>query len=1262
MPHLNGETPASQTDVVKPGINIEGEPQDMALVVFENDLIDQKLDIDFYRSFYADLAALSPSDLVKHWRNFGSTEFRFPSMRVWLAQSDLDMDILPREFSINFYRNLNPDLDQVFSSNFDLLGHFLTDGKNENRQFSLDDKLLIAQSEDSPRELQQAKLTLSSITAGRSPTQIFESNGIYSGEFLQLFSADDYQARVGVSVCKNRLECIFHFVTVGQYQSYPISSEHYLDRTFYTEFAPETMGLSHVDAYRHWLNKGIAKNVSANPSQLMTKIGLTSSLEMPSGFDWKIYLHSNPDLRSVIDSPWRALEHFATKGIVEGRSGCAPTPSTAPLLIAAADRLAMSNDLVPARQLYESALLVDPTNTRGLRHYADCLMRQGDLYGAITVYRKTIKENLSNAWSFLNLSSCLLRLNRKVEAVEVLKELTTLTPGDQYIVQRYLQVSEECFNETSSDAHELANAGLVTEALVRMEQAVTFLADTVPTDAPRPISVGTIRHIGIVADMSIPQCKHYRVLQKGDHLDRAGYEIETFDQTQDLNLFHQRLPFLDSVIFYRVAALPPAIRAIRAARAAGLPTIYDIDDLIFDSKHFPDSFESYGGLVSRQVYGGLVTGTALFSKAIQLCDFAMSSTTTLANEMLQLVVQKSAFVHRNALDAIQEGAFLNSNAEAMSLRENEYPIRIFYGTGTRAHNEDFELIAVPALIKILDEYGPLVQLVIAGYITLPQSMLRFENQIVIIDQILDRNSYWHLLKGMDINIAVLKPGIISDCKSEIKWMEAAMLGIPSVVSNTKTYREVVSHGKNGFIAEDTSDWYLFLNNLVKSAALRKNVGNEARASVKENYSTAASSKNIAAIIASIEQRLSIHNEKPKLRVLIVNVFFPPQAIGGATRVVADNVADLNREFGKEVEIEVFTSIEGGYVPYELRSHQWNGIKVTGITTPIEPDIDLRISDKNMGIAFGSYLDRFKPHIIHFHCIQRLTASICLEASSRSIPYLVTVHDAWWISKSQFLLDKDNNYSIYNPRQSLSEIKTHGVEHHVRMQELLTILSSADRVLAVSSSFAKLYSDYGLSNVIAVENGVSKLSVLPRNRETLAVRIAHIGGKSFHKGYNIIKLALSESHFENIELLLIDHAMSRGEELLTKWGSSNVRIRGKYPQSEIADLYAAIDVLAAPSVWPESYGLVVREALQAGCWVIASDRGALADEVDDTCGFVVPVDDYQALRLVLSHINANPTKYASPPSTTPKLRTSEQQAKELMAIYREVAPLRLSDVG
>lgn len=1206
-----------------------------------------EFDADFYADRYADLKHLETQDLPKHWLRYGRAEGRFPNMRAWVrAEAGLE---LPVNFSIKVYRNSNPDLS-AFVSDLDLVGHYISSGKNENRIYSIElDSIrqdLYGQDDDVSVQDEKLKKLLS----GESLSKFFEKNGIYSTAFLKLFDLNDYQARVGISNCRDRLEGIIHFVRLGQYELMPIGSDYDLDEAFYSEFAPSTMGLTTLDTYRHWLNRGIEDGLPVNPANLMKNLGVPATRLMPVGFDWQSYVWANPDLPDDVKSPWQALKHFATHGILENRQGVTATPSTAPFFVKIADRLAMQGDLQAARRIYETGLLGDPLNTVGLRHYADCLMRIGELFSAITVYQKTIKENRYNAWTFLNLSDCLAKMGRRLESVQTLRQLSRIMPSDQYIKSRALQASEDYYYNVSSTANGLATAGFYQRGFTAMEAAVNVLTDTVSTASPSLPGEGSLKQIAIVADMSIPQCKYYRVLQKQEHLTLAGYEVEVFDQATDLSHFHRRLPFLDVAIFYRVAALPPAVRAISAARKAGIPTLYDIDDLIFDSRHFPDSFKSYGGLISAEVYAGLVTGNALFKAAMSLCDFAMSSTSSLAMTMKDIPLQKHVFLYPNALGAAEE-YFLNRDLATSTGKRSGRPVHIFYGTGTRAHNEDFELLAGPALIKLFKKHGSNIRLVIVGYLSLPEEFDEFRSYIYKVDKILDRNTYFNLLSDMDISLAVLNAGIIADCKSEIKWMESAVAAVPSVVSRTATYDEVVEHNHTALIAENSEDWYAHLDRLILNPALRVKIGKAAQDVVSTRYSTKNAAANAREILTEVERRFAARPNRPKLKVMIVHVFFPPQAIGGATRVVADNALDIKTDFGDDVEIEVFTTIEGGTHPYDIQVYRWNNIRVTGVTTPIDPDIDLKVSDPNMGKIFGQHLDRFQPDLVHFHCIQRLTPSVCNEALHRKIPYFVTIHDGWWISQNQFLLDQNNMVSSYYSEKKFQQFTSKSMEQFHRMKELQFVLSKAESILSVSEAFARIYRDAGVKNVKVVENGVSDLPIRARTVKSEKVCIAHIGGKSFHKGFNHLRAALSDLACSNLEVLLIDHAFSSGEETVTVWGESAVKIRGKFPQSQVADLYATINVLMAPSVWPESYGLVVREALRAGCWVVVSDRGALQDSVSKDCGFVVPVDDYEALKDVLQEINDNVLKFQSPPSYMQKLRSSKDQARDLMQVYK-----------
>ncbi|MGW9820828.1 glycosyltransferase involved in cell wall biosynthesis [Methylorubrum extorquens] len=100
----------------------------------------------------------------------------------------------------------------------------------------------------------------------------------------------------------------------------------------------------------------------------------------------------------------------------------------------------------------------------------------------------------------------------------------------------------------------------------------------------------------------------------------------------------------------------------------------------------------------------------------------------------------------------------------------------------------------------------------------------------------------------------------------------------------------------------------------------------------------------------------------------------------------------------------------------------------------------------------------------------------------------------------------------------------------------------------------------------------------------------------------------------------------------------------------------MDVLLAPSLWPESFGLVTREARAAGLWVVASDLGAIGEDIaEGGNGFRVDVSTLDALRGVFERMNADPERFrASPPQDTQSPRTVADQGDELIDLYQRLS--------
>lgn len=80
------------------------------------------------------------------------------------------------------------------------------------------------------------------------------------------------------------------------------------------------------------------------------------------------------------------------------------------------------------------------------------------------------------------------------------------------------------------------------------------------------------------------------------------------------------------------------------------------------------------------------------------------------------------------------------------------------------------------------------------------------------------------------------------------------------------------------------------------------------------------------------------------------------------------------------------------------------------------------------------------------------------------------------------------------------------------------------------------------------------------------------------------------------------------------------------REDMADMFAALDVLAAPSRW-EGFGLMLVEAMAAGVPVVASNVGAIPEVLGDA-GAYVPPEDPAVLARVIQSVLYDPQRRAS----------------------------------
>lgn len=146
-----------------------------------------------------------------------------------------------------------------------------------------------------------------------------------------------------------------------------------------------------------------------------------------------------------------------------------------------------------------------------------------------------------------------------------------------------------------------------------------------------------------------------------------------------------------------------------------------------------------------------------------------------------------------------------------------------------SHMADIPVI-LPAMKKILAKYD--VEFHIAGIIAEDIKSDRVFHHIGTKGY--DEYPQFLADLGLDIALAPIKDTQFNRCKSNIKWLENAMLETPVVASKVYPYEFSIKKG-TGYLAEGTNQWVKYLSWLIESKELREKVGKAAKKEVLTNW-------------------------------------------------------------------------------------------------------------------------------------------------------------------------------------------------------------------------------------------------------------------------------------------------------------------------------------------------------------------------------------------------------------------------------------------
>lgn len=251
--------------------------------------------------------------------------------------------------------------------------------------------------------------------------------------------------------------------------------------------------------------------------------------------------------------------------------------------------------------------------------------------------------------------------------------------------------------------------------------------------------------------------------------------------------------------------------------------VYDLDDLIWEIQEDNASYATY-----KPGSEGRATVTDIIARG---CDYV-----TCTNQYL-----KNGIAHYTGKPHDKIKVFPNYiDLDLYKWRSNhkeKYEVKIGYFGSSSHFNDLVNPGFVGGLEKLMSEY-PQVRFFTVGAM-IQQIKKRFGPRYTTgfgDHDIFKWVKMMPLLLGdIDIFVAPLVDLTYARAKSGIKFLEYSSTKIPGVYQNIRQYKELVEHGKNGFLCETADDWYSSLRDLVESRELRIKMGKEAFKTVEKDW-------------------------------------------------------------------------------------------------------------------------------------------------------------------------------------------------------------------------------------------------------------------------------------------------------------------------------------------------------------------------------------------------------------------------------------------
>lgn len=260
--------------------------------------------------------------------------------------------------------------------------------------------------------------------------------------------------------------------------------------------------------------------------------------------------------------------------------------------------------------------------------------------------------------------------------------------------------------------------------------------------------------------------------------------------------------------------------------------LFDVDDLVFDTRYTHLLVRTLGlDTTDDRVWDDWYAMLGRLGATLALCDGAIGT-----NDLLACRLSEQSGLPARVVPNFLNPEQMEISDRVFALREAHPPERsdkvyLGYFSGSPSHRLDYALVE-EALAELMHTDERL-RLVVVGYIDTTGALAGLESRVEKVP-FQDYVNLQRYLGAVHFNLMPLQHNEFTNCKSELKYFDAAVVGTLSVASPTYTYSRAIDHGRTGYLANAT-EWTRVLRQALDQMGNYRSMARAARDDAQRKF-------------------------------------------------------------------------------------------------------------------------------------------------------------------------------------------------------------------------------------------------------------------------------------------------------------------------------------------------------------------------------------------------------------------------------------------